>query len=246
MKKYLIRLDDACPTMNHQLWGRMESLLDKYGIKPMVGVIPHNEDSNQMIDIPDELFWGKVHIWQNKGWAIALHGYNHCYTSDKGLKGLNPLWRRSEFAGLSLEEQRKKIKGGVSIMRHNGINPTYFFAPSHTFDNNTLTALKTESDIRIISDTVANKPYKYKGFVFLPQVGGHCSEIELSGYWTFCLHPNTMSEDAFQKTEKFIENHKDAFISFDQLDLSNVKGKNLVSKLMSGVYFTYRRIRGIK
>ena len=31
--KYLIRLDDACPTMNCQLWGKMEDLLDKYGIE---------------------------------------------------------------------------------------------------------------------------------------------------------------------------------------------------------------------
>ena len=30
MSHYVIRLDDACPTMNHANWNRMECLLDKY------------------------------------------------------------------------------------------------------------------------------------------------------------------------------------------------------------------------
>ena len=65
--QYLIRLDDAGPTMNRRLWSRMEVLLDKYGVKPMVGVIPHNEDSQQKIDTPDEMFWAKVKAWRGTG-----------------------------------------------------------------------------------------------------------------------------------------------------------------------------------
>ena len=42
MKKYLIRLDDACPTMDAGRWLKMEMLLDQYGIRPMVGIIPAN------------------------------------------------------------------------------------------------------------------------------------------------------------------------------------------------------------
>jgi len=67
---------------------------------------------------------------------------------------LNPLWTRSEFAGLKLEEQKEKIKKGLSIMKENGVEPGYFFAPSHTYDSNTLNALESESNIRIISDTI--------------------------------------------------------------------------------------------
>lgn len=39
MSHYVIRLDDACPTMNHANWNRMEYLLDKYSVRPIVGVI---------------------------------------------------------------------------------------------------------------------------------------------------------------------------------------------------------------
>ena len=53
---YLVRLDDACPQMNKQKWQRVENILDKYGIKPMVGIIPHNEDPVTCVDIVDTDF----------------------------------------------------------------------------------------------------------------------------------------------------------------------------------------------
>ena len=246
MKKYLIRLDDACPTMDAAKWQRMEDMLDRYGVRPMVGVIPANSDPKQKIDSEDTTFWTKVKSWVNKGWAIALHGYDHCYISEDGLKGLNPLWARSEFAGVSLEKQKEKIREGVKIFRSHGIDPQYFFAPSHTYDNNTLRALKEESNIRIISDTIATKPYKEGDFIFLPQLGGHCTEMKLNGIWTFCLHPSTMTDENFVTTEKFLKEHKDEFISFYDLDLNNIKKKDFLGRLLSWVYFTRRTLKGIK
>ena len=41
---YLLRLDDASEYMNIKKWQEMESLLDRHGIRPIVGVIPHNLD----------------------------------------------------------------------------------------------------------------------------------------------------------------------------------------------------------
>lgn len=244
--QYLIRLDDACPTMDSAKWQQMEDILDKYGIKPMVGVIPHNEDSMQQIAPADDNFWEKVKKWEAKGWAIALHGYNHCYSSNGGLKGLSPMWSRSEFAGLPLEVQREKVLKGVKSMREHGINPRFFFAPSHTFDENTLNALREESDIRIISDTIASRPYRYKDFIFIPQFGGSCREMKISGLFTFCLHPTTMKDEAFDKTDNFLRTHKEMFTSFEKLDLSNVTKKGLFDMLLSWGYFTMRRLRGIK
>jgi len=241
--KYLIRLDDACPTMDARKWQRMEDLLDAYGIRPMVGVIPANIDPKQMIDTYDEEFWLKVKKWEKKGWAIALHGYDHCFISDSGMSGLNPLWARSEFAGVSLEIQKLKICKGVEAFRANGIEPKYFFAPAHTYDENTLQALREESNIRIISDTIATYPYRKDDFVFIPQLGGRCSAMKLPGVWTFCLHPSAMKEDDFISTEKFLHAHKDEMIGFDELSLTKLRGKNLISCLLSWVYFTRRKIK---
>ena len=41
---YLLRLDDASEYMDTGKWARTEKLLDKYGVKPIFGIIPHNED----------------------------------------------------------------------------------------------------------------------------------------------------------------------------------------------------------
>ena len=42
--EYCIRLDDACPQMNAEKWARIERILDKYKVRPIVGVIPENRD----------------------------------------------------------------------------------------------------------------------------------------------------------------------------------------------------------
>lgn len=246
MNKYLIRLDDACPTMDSAKWQRIEKILDKFGIRPMVGIIPYNEDPKQQIDSEDCMFWNKVHNWINKKWAIALHGYNHCYISDKGLEGINPLWARSEFSGLPLEIQKEKIRKGVNILRKHGIDPQYFFAPSHTFDKNTLVALKEESNIRIISDTIAIKPYQLDGFTIIPQIGGHCTVMKIPGVWTFCLHPSMMNENSFIATENFLLHHVNEFISFEDIIHENYGSKSLFSRLFSFAYFTYRRLKNIR
>lgn len=245
-QKYLIRLDDACPTMDASKWRRMENILDDYGVKPMVGVIPRNEDPKQLIDSEDNGFWNKVNMWERKGWAIALHGYNHCYSSDGGMKGINPMWSRSEFAGLSLEKQKEKIRKGVAIMKDAGVEPKYFFAPSHTFDENTLTALREESDIRFISDTIARYPYKKDDFWFVPQITGHCVKMPFAGIYTFCFHPNTMSDAAFLQLEAFIKQYKQQFISFSDIDWEKFGKKKAADWLLSWAFFTYRKIRGLK
>ena len=244
--KYLIRLDDACPTMNHILWHRMEAILDKYAIKPLVGVIPHNEDPQQRIDIEDNGFWNLLAEWQTKGWTMALHGYNHCYNSEGGLQGLNPMWQRSEFAGLPLIQQCEKIRMGYFILKGHGIEPKYFFAPSHTFDENTLTALRKESDIRIICDTIGRWPYKMGDFWFIPQITGHCVDMPLSGIYTFCFHPNTMGDNDFLSLESFLKDNSSSFIAFKDIKLDAYQDKLFIDKLLSFLFFKYRKIKGLR
>ena len=61
MSQYILRLDDASDYMDVKKWQRMEELLDQYGIKPLVGVIPDNLDSS-LTDTyeQDPEFWDKT------------------------------------------------------------------------------------------------------------------------------------------------------------------------------------------
>lgn len=236
MSKYIMRLDDACEKRDVAKWNRMEELLDRYEVKPLVGVIPHCEDPAMKEYPVDEHFWDCVKCWQKKDWTIAMHGYNHVYVTKCG--GINPVNARSEFAGLPIEEQKDKIKKGVLIMREHGINPKVFFAPSHTFDENTLVALKEESDIRIISDTIAMAPYSKYGFTFVPQQSGRVRKLPLSMV-TFCYHPNMMKDSDFERLEIFLQKNKDSFIIFPVQDVN--RKINIFDKLLNAVYMRRHR-----
>ena len=64
---YYIRLDDACEKMDVKNWARMEEILDRYRIAPLVGIIPHCEDPKMETYPVDPAFWEKVAGWV-KGW----------------------------------------------------------------------------------------------------------------------------------------------------------------------------------
>ena len=233
---YYIRLDDACEKRDIGKWDRIEVLFDKYDIKPLIGVIPHCEDSMMDEYETDENFWNRVHVWTEKGWVMALHGYSHKYTTTEG--GLNPVNKLSEFAGVPLDVQKEKIKKGVELFRSHDIEPQVFFSPAHTFDMNTLEALRSESNIRIISDTVADKPYSKWGFTFIPQQSGHVRNLPFSTI-TFCYHPNEMKDDDFDVLEKFLSSHKDSFKPFPTEPVQ--RKYSLIDKMLSFMYFVRRR-----
>lgn len=206
---YLIRLDDASDHMNTQRWDRIERLLDENGIKPLVGVIPMNRDP-MLLEYPEDPgFWQKARDWQDKGWRIALHGYEHLYCSDSG--GMNPVHNRSEYAGVPLQTQREKIRSGMAILVEKGLKPDVFFAPSHTFDENTLEALWLESDIRIVSDTAAWDTYCLNGFTFIPQQSGRVRKLPFR-LTTICLHPNNISDREFGEIGDFFRAHPGEFL----------------------------------
>lgn len=235
---YIIRLDDASEYMDVKKWNRIEDVLDNYGIKPIVGIIPHNEDVTQVDKFgKNENFWEKALCWREKGWRIALHGYNHVFSTNEG--GINPVNKKSEFAGVSINIQRQKIKEGFNILCDNNLKPDIFFAPAHTYDEITLKVLEEETDIRIISDTFANDIYYSDGFYYIPQQTGKIQKMPFK-ITTICLHPNTFSEERFSKLKSFIESNNHKIISANDIALSNRK-ISFLDKLLRKLYLLSRR-----
>ena len=104
--RFIIRFDDFCPTMNWMIWEQIESILEKYKVRPIVAIVPDNQDNHLRITEANSDFWNRVRNWQSQGWTIGLHGWQHCYTTlDAGLVGIKG---HSEFAGLPLAIQEKK------------------------------------------------------------------------------------------------------------------------------------------
>ena len=42
--EYIIRLDDACPTQDSRKWQAIERILSRHGVRPIVALVPANED----------------------------------------------------------------------------------------------------------------------------------------------------------------------------------------------------------
>lgn len=240
MAKYIMRLDDAAEKREIDNWNRMEDLLDLYDIKPLVGVIPKCRDPKMEKYNLDACFWNRVNEWKVKGWIIAMHGYEHVYVSKDS--GIHPVNHQSEFAGISLDIQRQKIQNGVQIFKEHGLEPKVFFAPSHTFDSNTLKALEENSDIRIISDTIAYDIYFKDGFTFVPQQTGRVRKLPFR-IVTFCYHPNTMREADFIKLEYFLKKYNKKFIIFPQ---DRTYRKNMIiDRILNGMYMFVHKLRGM-
>lgn len=184
--QYLIRFDDICPTIAWHLWDSVEEVLEVYDVKPIMAVIPDNQDPNLRLGPAAPDFWCRVRRWQKRGWAIGLHGYQHRYTTERrGVVGLN---RYSEFAGLPYDEQFRMLKAGLAIFQRENINADIWVAPAHTFDMTTLRALKALG-ISTISD--GHNPWPYvdsDGIFWVPQQLGSFRSLPF-GVWTICVHP---------------------------------------------------------
>jgi hypothetical protein len=215
MAKFIIRLDDACPTFNFEKWNLFFKIFDKYGVKPIIAVIPNNK-SESFNTINEGLdFWEEVRKWQSIGYNIAFHGYDHVYiTKEKGIIGLNN--KKSEFAGLSLIDQEEKLRKGQEIFNREKVNTNVFVAPAHTFDFNTLKALKSCTNVEIISDGFALQGFIEHGFKWIPmQLWG--PKKKKNGLWTLCYHPETANKKDLDELEKFIQLNRENIICIDDV-----------------------------
>ena len=83
-----------------------------------------------------------------------MHGYNHIYGQKTYKKDYFRYGGRSEFYGEPLHIQLEKINKGLEIFKKNKINIRSFFAPNHTYDENTFVALKKSGIyLRLLMDT---------------------------------------------------------------------------------------------
>jgi predicted deacetylase len=189
--KYLVRFDDICPTMKWTVWDRTEEILRFYSVRPIMSVIPDNQDNSLYFDPPNPHFWERVRQWQSWGWTIGLHGYQHRYRSNSaGIVGTKDA---SEFAGVPLRQQLRSLREAAGICRDQGVEPRVWVAPGHSFDRTTLTLL-SEIGILNVSDGLFMVPRRdSSGVLWIPQQLWRFRRFPL-GVWTVCFHPNRWTE----------------------------------------------------
>ena len=205
----IVRMDDICPQMNIMKFERYFSMLKDLGIKPLLGVIPCCKDISFIAE-SDPYFWKKMKDLRDAGCTIAMHGVHHVYTSaNKGLVCNRPM---SEFAGLSLESQIKLLSFGKRVMGENGLDTNIFMPPGHSYDINTLKAMK-ECGFRFLSDGRSFHPYEKEGIRCIPTSTGYRLHFK-RGMLTVCIHSDAEEERSFLLTKRFLEKNRDRIISF--------------------------------
>ena len=209
----LLRFDDIAPNMNWKMMNKCEKLFLNYNIKPVLGIIPKNEDSELLSFQFKENFWEKVKHWQSLGWEISIHGYNHKYSLDTRKKDYFKFGGKSEFFGNSYDKQKLKLKKSIEIFKKNNIKVRSFFAPNHTYDFNTFKALKANGIFKII-DGYGFFPYEKFGINFVPQLF-YKNIILPFGIQSTQIHLNTWGDKDFEAFEFFIKKNHKKIIDYD-------------------------------
>jgi hypothetical protein len=102
-------------------------------------------------------------------------------------------------------------------------------APAHSFDDDTLDALKA-LDFVALTDGYGFFPYSYRGLTLIPQLTAAPLNVGF-GYSTVCVHVNTTTEQSLAKLLQFIEKNRSSFVDFQEV----VAGHQKKSIALNGV-----------
>jgi len=247
--RYLVRFDDICPGMRWDVWRKIETIMNDAGVRPMIAVVPSNQDDNLNVDSPPEpedKFWAQVRDWQKQGWTIGLHGYQHRYvTREAGLIGIND---RSEFAGLSADEQREKLTRAVEIFRERNVKPDVWIAPAHSFDQNTVLILKSLGVDAISDGFFLSEHRDQNDVLWVPQqVWGF--RYRPFGTWTVCYHSNSWTDRDLARFAQDLRDYRSQITSFAEIaaERSSVRQKSwhddVVARMLLGTMSSKRWVR---
>ena len=220
--KIAVRMDDITPDMNWNNFNFFLELFEKAGITPLLGIVPENKDKSLNREPPRENFYEVMNELENKGFTFAMHGCYHVYSTKCG--GIFPLNGYSEFAGHPYETQKEMLLYGKEKLKENGIETDIFMAPAHSYDKNTLKALR-ELGFTKITDGFGKRPYIYKEITFYPisfRLSG--SLKKKTGVTTMVIHANTVTEADMAGYQKIFKEHGKNMISYSEfLNMEPVK-----------------------
>lgn len=238
--KVTVRMDDITPDMNWRNFNRTIELLEKYDAWPLLGIVPDNQDPMLVVEKPRDDFAQIILELQRKGAVLAMHGSNHVYTTKKG--GIFPLNLFSEYAGVPFEVQKDKLSSAKEKLEALGISTDIFMAPGHTFDKNTLKALR-ELGFKYLTDGFGYKPFYQEGIAFLP-IAFRKGKVynEGSGMTTIVLHVNDWKEEDFASFEKLLSSKKDYFVSYSKWFEQDISQESIFKNIKDYLYATEKRI----
>lgn len=240
--KLILRFDDISPGMAWEKFLPAKEIISQFGIRSVLGVVPECRDPKLSIE-PERLdFFTLVRGWLDFGDTIAQHGTYHLY--DSSHSGMLGLQNRSEFAGHPYVVQYERLAFGKEILCGKGVWEPFFMAPSHSFDHNTLLALR-DLGFMAITDGFGFYPYRVNGIVLVPQLTARPLNIKF-GVQTLCVHINGMSGASVTALLSFIEKNRTRFIDFREAISQDPPGELISALLRLGSSMSVKAARGVR
>jgi predicted deacetylase len=241
--KYIIRLDDICPTMDWDKFWKIKEILMDGKIKPLLCIIPDNKDIKLQVSsrTPFSIYRKEIDSLIHLGWEISQHGTTHTLTQKGGVLKISD---KGELPGISSHLQRDIIEDGKKIFEDYGWQTDYFSPPAHAYDENTIKAL-IKLDFKVLLDGIGIFPWQ-DGLLYLPLIWWQPKELPLpfskmNGVTQICLHPNTITEKQLDDLKTFVKKHNNKITSVKEVasnyrEISRLQIES--NKLVKKVFYT--------
>ena len=123
------------------------------------------------------------------------------------------------------------LQTGKEILSQKGMETEIFMAPAHSYDKNTLRALK-ETGFAGLTDGFGSAPYLWKELTFYPisfQLGRTLRKKK--GFSTMVLHAGTMTDEDLKRVENYFQMPEPEWISFSEYLKMAPKKRQLFARL---------------
>ena len=178
---------------------------------------------------------------EKEGYKIAMHGFNHVY--DTKTRGNINCGFKSEFAGHSFIKQYEKIKKGKEILESHNVYTDVFFAPSHSYDDNTLRAL-SKCGFKYISDGYSKKIIRRYGIKCVPCRTTGVPKIKNKGNYTAVFHAHEWVRSdkahAYNELENLLKKYSNSIKDFD-IFVDQPQGNYAIQNIIEKVTVFYLR-----
>ena len=143
----MFREDGVQPFLLLESLKRVNELFETSNISATLGIIPDVSEKYPIESDTDLVAYLNEILAKSTMFEAAMYGVTHRYCC------IGPLGH-SEFAGLPLERQEELVRHGLAIL-HSAfpdVPVTTFIPPFHTYDENTLIAIRNQGLTAISSD----------------------------------------------------------------------------------------------
>ncbi len=137
MIEIALRFDDPSPTSDHALEREIFDILSELEIAATVAIVPYGNNEGHLIPIGKDNVPHLVHAHSKNTIEVAQHGFSH--------ESLTRVYggSQSEFQGVSIEEQTRRIDEGRHLLEVAFSSPIRgFIPPWNTYDAHTVRILE--------------------------------------------------------------------------------------------------------